>query len=654
MQHTVVHGARATSVERIACEELKADLEEVTGARVETVSEDPGRNDSGVVYLVGTPETSGWVGALAAHGQVNLSQTQPGPQGGVMKRIDRPGMGPIILLGGSDAKGAQNVVHDFARDALGVDPFRYFTGYRPTVNRNFLPERLDRVIAPPAVPILCYFDNDNDELANLTQPYLEFDKQTWKGVIDTLVRARYNAIDLHDHLGRSEFYCWPDYQRLRPDYHTNLDLLDWVIDYAHARGMLVQIPMYLAWEFRHIAEEEANSWTRHKQRWIDTWRYYLKDSPLGKGDLFLNRPRSQLWDCQYMNASNEDTGAVMTEAFTAMRDVVLEHNPRARLICDLYAHGQSLWHSGTFKPPHDYTMLWPNNGYGLFDPFPEDTRGYRFGTYMHAGFWLNHVVHDPYPERIEKSMRELVVDHGANHYCLVNGQTFRHFILNLEAYSRAAYAPAQFDGAEFLQAWAGHYFGRRAAPHVVTAFVRLHEASGEGYVKLMHELVATEQACVMKDVAGDIRGMEEAVETTAHRLETLQDALKAAECANELAQDQADFCHDHLVLPIRVFTETMAVHLALQKAMLAWNRYRHIRDRSYLEQIKDQMERLIASSEKAEANRHLREAARLLRVHLKTREAGDKNPKWKGWYDPAKRRPNGGFPDIEALEKAEF
>jgi hypothetical protein len=23
---------------------------------------------------------------------------------------------------------------------------------------------------------------------------------------------------------------------------------------------------------------------------------------------------------------------------------------------------------------------------------------------------------------------------------------------------------------------------------------------------------------------------------------------------------------------------------------------------------------------------------------------GDRNPKWKTWYDPAKRRPNNGFP----------
>ncbi|MCB9250685.1 MAG: hypothetical protein H6613_20175 [Ignavibacteriales bacterium] len=31
--------------------------------------------------------------------------------------------------------------------------------------------------------------------------------------------------------------------------------------------------------------------------------------------------------------------------------------------------------------------------------------------------------------------------------------------------------------------------------------------------------------------------------------------------------------------------------------------------------------------------------------------SGDKNQLWKGWYDPAIRRPNNGFPTFDDLEK---
>jgi hypothetical protein len=41
----------------------------------------------------------------------------------------------------------------------------------------------------------------------------------------------------------------------------------------------------------------------------------------------------------------------------------------------------------------------------------------------------------------------------------------------------------------------------------------------------------------------------------------------------------------------------------------------------------------------------------LSRLHLQRSLDGDKNPRWKGWYDPAKRRPNNGFPTHEMLEE---
>jgi len=39
-------------------------------------------------------------------------------------------------------------------------------------------------------------------------------------------------------------------------------------------------------------------------------------------------------------------------------------------------------------------------------------------------------------------------------------------------------------------------------------------------------------------------------------------------------------------------------------------------------------------------------------VHKRSLE-GDKNKRWKGWYDLAKRRPNNGFPILEMLNMIE-
>ncbi len=638
MKQTLVVGKRAGSPERLACDDLKQDLERVTGAPVTIQSEEAGIPDDGIAYLVGTPDSSDAIAALSASGQIAVTAAHPGPQGGQIVRVDRAGKGPLMVLAGSDFRGAQRAVYAFSHTCLGVDPFQYFTGYVPPQQPDFQPPAIDRTLPPPSAPILCYFDNDDDELANMTQPYLEFDLDTWKGLVDSLVRIGYNAIDIHDQLGRSEFYRWDDYKRIRPDYRCDLDLVSRLIDYAHSKGVMIQIPMYLAWEFRHITEEQANCWTHHKQAWIDTWTYYLKETPLGKGDIFLDRPRSQLWDSYYKSSIGEDVGEVMTEAFAALRDAVLEHNPRAVLICDLYAHGQDLWREGRFAPPRDYIMAWPNDGWGHYADFPQDLRGYRFGCYMHAGFWLNHVVQDPYPARIERSMRELLTRHRANHYVLVNGQTFRHFLLNLEAYSRAVADPDRFDGEAFHREFMTRYFGAKAAPHAVAAFDQLHEANGKGYVSLIHDVMSDLNACKERKVFDSLDALRTDRAACADRLAMLESALEKALQADAVADDQAGFCHDHVVLPIRLFVQTVALRLALQDALVAWN----------------ENAREGRQDGKTRAEAAIARARDILAAHLKTREDGDKNPKWKTWYDPAKRRPNGGFPTMADLDGIRF
>jgi hypothetical protein len=638
MQHWIVCGETASSEERLASEDLRADLALVTDETVHLVTPEalhPALEDA--VYHVGTPLSHPWIAEQAAKGTLSVSAAYPGPQGGIMQRL---GIAPhTFVLAGSDPKGVQRVVYAFSHNVLGVDPFSWWTGYKPVRRPGFVPAELERVIAPPAVPTLCYFDNDNDELANMTRPYLQFDLATWKAVIDSLVRIGYNAIDLHDHLGRSEFYRWQFYRQLRPDYHCDLNLLEDVIEYAHAKGVKIQIPMYLAWEFKHISDEEANCWTTHKQKWKDTWAYYLKETPIGQADLFLDRPRSQLWDEPYLSSCDEDVPTVMTEAFTALRDVVLDYNGRAQLICDLYTHGQAVWYSGRFNPPKEYIMLWPNDAFGGYKNFPADKRGYRFGTYMHAGYWLNHTVQDPYPERIGQSMKELVLEHGADAYCLVNGQNFRPFMLNLEAYARATSTPAQYDGASFYDEWATRYFGAQAAPHAVEALKRLHGVSENGYIDLFRsELMPALEACQCRLVVSNLDGLRAKRQHLAHRLHGLQAALSAATKADEVAQDQEGFCHDYVVLPIRLFSETLELALALHDAVVAWNEFKQLADNAAI----------------VRANAAIANARNLLATHLKTREAGDRNPKWKTWYDPKKRRPNGGFPTREVLEGIVF
>lgn len=617
----IVYGRFATKMERLACSDLQVDWQQVTGQEMRLLAESEPLPVDGIVFLVGCPQTSERVARLVAEGKVPITATStgsvqavsPGHRGGCIQVVDN-----MIVLAGCDAQGAQYAVYDFCRDSLGIDPFAYWTGYQPDPLPHFsLSDVQQQVIQPPHVPILCYFDNDNDELANLHEPLLEFSWEQWQALIDTLVRLKFNAVEPFDHFGRSEYFTREPYLKLRPDYQVNETLLNRLIDYAHDKGMLVQVSFGLGWHFKPISDEAADNWTVHKSKWLETWQYYLDHTPIGRCDIFANRPRHQKLDHPYRSSSGEHVVDVFHEVFAEMHRMVRDHNPEAMLIADLYSEGRDVFNAGFRpQPEDDYLLMWADDGYGRFPHLLTTNNGYRNGIYVHAGFWQNHVVQDPYPVLLASEMQRAILDLGADKYCLVNGQTFRHFILNLELCSAVCENPVDFDAATFFTKWVTRYFGKAAANHVVQIYNWLHEAQAgnKGYVELLWDVQIAQRRVQGAGERGEIASIQK-------RITLLEKALKLAKKTTPLVKDQAYFYHDQVLLPVRLL-------LQLNQFLL------HLTLAGY---HPTQPERLV-------------QAIETLQTHTNTRLQGDNNQKWATWYSPAKARPNNGYPDIQFLK----
>ena len=317
---------------------------------------------------------------------------------------------------------------------------------------------------PPKFKLRGYFDNDSDMIANWKGDKLIIEFETWKEIIDSLARLRFNFIDIHDTLGRSEFWKW-DYYKNKTDYKTDLDLVEKIIDYAHSKAMLVQVPMYLGWQFYHIDDNEV-CLSENYDRWFEVYNHYLKQSPLGKTDIFLQRPRHPFWDvgynCPSERRKNIKTGPLMTKMFNDLNRLVKAHNPKSILVCDLWHEGRDMWRRDEFLPDRDILMIWADYGVADFREWPTDLKGYDFGLYIHAGVWLNHVMQDPHPKEIFAAS-EQGYTRAMNNYYLVNGQDFRHFILNIEATARASFGSDDVDGDNFYQNFVGRYFNEKKA-----------------------------------------------------------------------------------------------------------------------------------------------------------------------------------------------
>jgi hypothetical protein len=640
----IIHGVNATEVELNAISDLKNDLEKVVTDEVFILSEKEPLPSNGIFYVLGTQESNTLVDNLSKGSAITISPESPGPRGGIWAKTELLNGRPAIVLAGSDVQGMQYAMYDYSQEVLGIDPLEYWTGKEPDVTTEIDVFAFDaRTITPPKVPILCYFENDVDELANYRGKLLEYDWESYTEMVNSLVRLRYNAIEFFDMLGRPEFFLRPEYQKLNPDYRVDLEYLDKMMDYAHLKGMKIQANFQFGYQMYPFPSGKADCWSEHKEDWIAGWNYYLEETPLSKIDIYSLRPRNQVWDWEYKSTCGEDTIEVFNEVFQVFGELVSSHKADAKKVLICYSDGMEMWNDG-FRPPKDWIVAWADDGFGGFEFSPNTTDGYDFGTYMHAGYWLNHTVPNPNPDDIETSMKYMFNDYNADSYCMVNGQTFRPFLLNLEAYSAVCNNPDTFNGDEFYNVWSTRYFGTKAAPFAVDAMKKLHEAQFEevGYVQNLWEI--REAISYLSNspierpgkdpIPYDYKRVESDYAPLEKRRIFISDALAAAKKGESFITKETDvFYHDFISLPINLYNDLLTFEGRLHQMSIF---------KKDFEQNGDILQLKKAQSLVGQARKDLE-------TIYERRLAGDKNEKWKGWYDPKIRRPNNGFPTHEML-----
>jgi hypothetical protein len=629
---------------KIAAEDLKVDINKVLSAQVTLVESNQALPQADYYFLLGKLPKLSQSTLLNESLQNSLTEKNPGPRGGLIHQSQLNDK-PLILLTGEDIQGTQYAIYDYSKNVLGIDPLTYWTDKQPSPKSAKDIVTFNNTIIPsPVVPLLVYFENDVDELLNLKSPSLEYDWHSFTNMIDSLVRLKYNGIEMFDMLGRIEFYTRPAYLEQHPNYQLNVPYLEKMMQYVHDKGMYIQVDMMQGRQLHTLSVEASTCWADNKQEWIDGWRYYLTETPVKNIDIFALRPRNQLLDWKYKSTCGENKVDVFNEVYVEFNKIVNEFKPDAPRVCICYSDGMEMFNDG-FNPPKDFIIAWSDHGFGRFDHYPEDTRGYKFGTYMHAGYWKNHDVMDTYPELVDEIMTMMFDKYDATHYMEVNGQTFRPFLLNIEAYAQAAVLGSEFDGQAFYLQWATRYFGEKAAPDIVNALKQLHEANERriGYVEILWQ-VKNMQAYLANEPVRQ-PGKEEFTVTldqvtkfftdTQPRIDNLVTGLTYVENAAKNIPESNTFFHDHIVLPMNIYLDLLQYNQTLIDLIT----------------LKNQEIDLDKSIYSKELTRLLTLGKTQLDTIYQRRMSGDKNPKWATWYEPAKRRPNNGFPTVQDFEK---
>lgn len=639
----LMQGINATKVEKNTILDFKKDLQKVISDTVLIITDTDKIPTDGTVFLLGTTDSNKKIAKLVKSKKINLSPSNPGSRGGIWAKLKIKNRKKVIVIGGSDVEGLQYAIYDYSHQILGIDPFEYWTGKTPEKNNEidfFTFE--NKTINPPLVPIMCYFENDVDELANYRGKLLEYDWESYTEMINSLVRIRYNSIQFFDMLGRPEFFVRQEYKALSPNYQVDVEYLDKMIDYAHLKGMKVQIDLSLGYQMRSLSVEESYCWTTYKNKWIDAWKYYFEETPIGKADIFSLRPRHQVWDWEYESACGEDKATVFNDVYKELDKLIDHYKPDATKIAIIYHDGMEIF-EGDFNPPKDWIAVWCDDGFGDFEHLPKSTKGYDFGTYMHAGFWKNHTVHNPYPTKVDTIMKKMFQDYGADKYCQVNGQNFRPFLLNIEAYSEVCNNPVDFNGEDFYKSWTERYFSEDAAKWAVESMKVLHKVQSgrNGYVQHLWEIKKTISYLSNSPlerpgktpIPYKYSRVLEDIENLKREFDSFQEAVDAAEKGAVVNKKNEDFYYSYVLLPVKLYSELITFERTLHEMALLKKEFEETNNRELLREV------LILGET----------AKKQLELVYKTTLEGDKNPKWENFYNPSIRRPNNGFPKMEDL-----
>ena len=633
----IVLDADASDIEKTAALELKSDIERVCSNELVTVDRFPLENEagfSGNTIFLGTSLSNGFLGTPETISKFSLLNETLEPETFVLQtaRGNAGASQTDLVIMGADERGLLYGVYEFSKLLLGVDPMEYWTGKKPVAKKSLIIPDLSFRERPPRFKLRGYFDNDNDMLANWKGRKLIVEFDIWKEMIDSLARLRYNYIDIHDLLGRPEYYL-RDYYLEMTEYHTDLELVDRVIDYAHSKGMLVQIPMYLGWELKHLEMDEV-CLTSNFNKWMDIYSYYLRETPLGKGDLFLARPRHPIYDWPYSCPEEEElqipVGPLLEVVFSGLGKLINKYRPGGILVCDLWQEGRALWTEGQFSPHHEVQMLWADNGFAEIEEWPARHKGYAFGVYLHAGVWKNQVVQDPYPHRIKEALSE-AVSRGMVENVLVNGQNFKPFILNLEACARAAWDPDGFEADVYYKDWTSRYFGQAASSLVVKSLEMLHKVH-EYSVGFRDVTKASENILKKLDQS---KAETENITNVRTSLALARKSLELALEAQPLVPDGAEkVFDDQIVFPCTLLVE----NLELLKSLIEFNNVYLANRGGRTTKAKERVRN---------AGRFAREKLLNLRTSL---ELGSSWEKWKNWTHPDNFRIHTPPPKLEDLD----
>ena len=198
----IVIGQNASDMEHYAARELQRYLNQILGSLLTIETAKPDGTLSGRVFLLGTRESNPLIAKLAEESLIQVSASDPGPQGYVLKkagqefRLPKSRATEILVIAGSDEEGCLYGVYGLLEEHYGIG---FYLG------GDVLPEKKTPLRLPdmderkkPAVGIRGVLP-----WTNFPQSATSYSWQDWKFILDQMAKMRMNFLHIHNYNGEA-------------------------------------------------------------------------------------------------------------------------------------------------------------------------------------------------------------------------------------------------------------------------------------------------------------------------------------------------------------------------------------------------------------------------------------------------------------------
>ncbi|MFH0964417.1 MAG: glycosyl hydrolase 115 family protein, partial [Planctomycetota bacterium] len=374
--------------------------------------------------------------------------------------------GKLLRIRGTDPLGTVFGIYDLSREALGVDPFSFWTGHAPQQQSRISVPDATRRPARPHVRYRGWFVNGEDCLIGWTKTYPP-PKRIWRAVYETILRCGGNLV------------C-PGTDLPRDGGHIPLAAsMGLVLTHHHAEPLGAE---FFARAFPRLAPH----YDRHSRLFLKLYREAIERQRgfdvvwtlgfRGAGDrpFWLDDPRYRT-----ARARGKLLSRVLRDQYELVSSLV--RNP---VFCtNLYGEMVELYQAGLLDIPEDVILVWGDNGYGAMVsrrmgghdprhsalPDPRD-RHRRHGVYYHVNFHdlqaSNQLAMLQVPDLIARELAR-AVSRGADDLLIVNSGNVRPHVLPLELVMELADRPPARGGEKgwadrVCRAFARRHFGGSA------------------------------------------------------------------------------------------------------------------------------------------------------------------------------------------------